>query len=174
MSYFELEKIIRDFLKDDNFNQLCFLKHHNSSRLIHTLNVTICSYRFAKRFNLDLDYTSLVRGCMLHDFFLYQQYSCPEGKIHAWYHPKEAYKNACKYFDVNDIEKDMILNHMFPLSIKPPKYKETIVLVLCDKYCATVERFFHKNYLVEIKSKEKRQRDFVRTIKNLRISNKVA
>ena len=134
-----------------------------------TLNVTICSYNFAKRFNLNVNYESLIKGCLLHDFFLYQQYKCPKGSIHAWYHPKEAYKNASKYYDINKIEKDMILKHMFPTNpFLFPKYKETWIIILCDKYCATMECFFKKNYLVEIKAKEREKRELRKFFINLK------
>ena len=33
----------------------------------------------------------------------------------------------------------MILRHMWPVTIVPPKYKEGFVLTLADKWCATKE-----------------------------------
>ena len=30
----------------------------------------------------------------------------------------------------------MIAKHMFPLTVTPPKYKETFVIVLVDKFCS--------------------------------------
>ena len=40
---------------------------------------------------------------------------------------------------LNEIEKDMILHHMWPVTIIPPKTKEGFLLTLIDKYCAMIE-----------------------------------
>ena len=40
---------------------------------------------------------------------------------------------------MNDTERDMIKKHMFPLNPAPPRFKETAVLCLADKYCALRE-----------------------------------
>ena len=42
-----------------------------------------------------------------------------------------------------DIEKDVIVNHMWPVTIKIPHYKETVVVTFADKYSALVETFKH-------------------------------
>ena len=76
MEFKELEEIILEFLNNDNYNKIAFLKHHNTSRLVHTLNVTACAYHFTNKFNLNVDFKSLIRGCMLHDFFLYYMLRC--------------------------------------------------------------------------------------------------
>ena len=44
-------------------------------------------------------------------------------------------------FDLNDMEKDIIVKHMWPLTIVPPKFKESYIVTLVDKYCATKEFF---------------------------------
>ena len=41
--------------------------------------------------------------------------------------------------ELNEIEKDAIVNHMWPLSEAFPKYKESYILSWVDKYCAVVE-----------------------------------
>ena len=43
-------------------------------------------------------------------------------------------------------EKDIIVKHMWPLTITPPKYKESYILTLMDKFSATKESF---EYTVE-------------------------
>ena len=49
-----------------------------------------------------------------------------------------------------DIEKNMILTHMFPLNLKLPKYKESIILCFADKICASKEALC----IVSVKIKE--------------------
>ena len=54
-------------------------------------------------------------------------------------------KNALKRWKLNDIEKDVIKKHMFPLTLfLVPKYKESIIVCLVDKVCATYETFVKK------------------------------
>ena len=41
----------------------------------------------------------------------------------------------------NKIEKDMIIKHMWPVTLAIPRYPQTFILTLVDKYCATMESF---------------------------------
>ncbi len=50
-----------------------------------------------------------------------------------------AYDNARKITELNKIEKDAILKHMWPCTLVPPKYKESYVLTFVDKTCAVME-----------------------------------
>ena len=52
---------------------------------------------------------------------------------------------SLKNFTLNDLEKDVIVKHMWPLTIKFPKYKESYIVTFVDKYCATVEFFKYLN-----------------------------
>lgn len=52
--------------------------------------------------------------------------------------PKHFY-TILSIFDLNDMEKDIIINHMWPVTIKLPRTKEAFILTLVDKYCATYE-----------------------------------
>ena len=80
---------------------------------------------------------------MLHDMFLYDwRKPNSSGGLHAFKHGRIAYENASKIFELNDKEKDMILKHMWPVTIKPPKYPETFILTLVDKYCALEESIY--------------------------------
>jgi len=53
--------------------------------------------------------------------------------------PKKALLNAEKEFKLDKIEKNMIHRHMFPLTPIPPRYRESIILCIADKICATYE-----------------------------------
>ncbi len=48
--------------------------------------------------------------------------------------------NALKDFDLNDIERNSIENHMFPMTPVPPAYIEGYLVTLSDKLSATAER----------------------------------
>ena len=77
---------------------------------------------------------------MLHDLFLYNwREKGDRTGLHAFTHPKTACVNACKLFELNEKEKDIIVKHMWPLTVIPPKYKEGFILTLVDKYCTLEE-----------------------------------
>ena len=42
-------------------------------------------------------------------------------------------KNAMKHFRLTPIEEDIILKHMWPLTIKLPRYRESYLVSLADK-----------------------------------------
>lgn len=120
-------------LKLDNFTQ-----HINTSRLQHSINVAYYSYLACKFFGLD--YKSAARAGLLHDFYLYdwRLKKQPEG-YHAKAHPIIAIRNAKKITTLNKIEENSILRHMWPLTLIPPKYPESIIVSIIDKYCASFE-----------------------------------
>jgi uncharacterized membrane protein len=142
----EFYDITKDIYTHDEFMKLKLHNHHNSSIYDHVMDVSYFSYRACKF--LKLDYRSAARGALLHDFFLYNWRNhdvpdLPAEKFHGIEHPKIAVANAKKYFILNDIEKDIIRKHMWPLTLVPPKYKESFIVSFADKYLASKE-FFDK------------------------------
>ncbi len=65
-------------------------------------------------------------------------------KKHWSRHPDIAWQNASKELDLTGIETDIIRTHMFPLTIRPPKYREGAVVTLVDKGCSVYEFFKRK------------------------------
>ena len=57
-------------------------------------------------------------------------------------HPKIALKNSEKYFNLTPLQKDIITKHMFPVTLTPPKYKESVLVSLIDKYSSINERMY--------------------------------
>ena len=107
----------------------------------HTIKVAKCCLKLANIFNINVDKKSLVRGALLHDYFLYDWHNKDNGehRLHGFRHANTALKNAEKEFDLNHIEKNMIKSHMFPLNLVLPKYKESVILTIADKLCALCE-----------------------------------
>jgi uncharacterized membrane protein len=137
--YFET---VQDILKHEEFLKLKNFFHHNSSIYEHVHDVAYFSYRICKYFKLD--YRSAARGALLHDFFLYDWRNhdvpdLPRDKFHGIAHPAIAVTNAKKYFVINDIEEDIIIKHMWPLTLVPPKYKESFIVSFADKYLSSKE-----------------------------------
>ena len=50
-------------------------------------------------------------------------------------------RNADRDFGLNDVEKDIIKKHMFPLTPFPPMHRESFIVSLADKWCALAEIF---------------------------------
>ena len=120
------------------------MHHSKTSCYRHMFNVAYYSFKMCKF--LKLDYVSAARGAMLHDLYLYTWHK-ERGVImellkrHPWIHPKIALQNAIQNFELNDIEKDIIEKHMWPVTIKLPKYAETFIVGIADKFCCVMEVF---------------------------------
>lgn len=133
---------VQDILQHAEFLKLKDYFHHNSSIYHHVHDVAYLSYRISKY--LKLDYRSTARGALLHDFFLYDWRNhdvpdLPREKFHGLAHPAIAVANAKKHFSINDIEEDIIKKHMWPLTLVPPKYKESYIVSFADKYLSSRE-----------------------------------
>jgi uncharacterized membrane protein len=138
----EFNKIIEDIIKNEKFLQLKDFRHHNSTIFDHAKSVAYITYRYCR--NKKVDKISATRGALLHDFFLYDWRTGLDkrgnhNKGHIYLHPRMALENSEKEFNLNDIERDIILNHMWPLSPSMPKYKETFIVSFIDKYISSKE-----------------------------------
>ncbi|MEN6327184.1 MAG: hypothetical protein ABFD18_13405 [Syntrophomonas sp.] len=112
--------------------------HYSTSCYNHSLNVSYTSYRICKI--LGWDYRSAARAGMLHDLFLYDwRTTTLDSGRHGFIHPQIALENAFSVCALNNLEKDIILKHMFPLTWRPPSYKESLLVCLVDKYWAVKE-----------------------------------
>lgn len=152
-SYIEFNNIIYDIAKNPIVLKMKdFRQHYNCSCYTHCLTVSYYCFLICKKFNLD--YKSAARAAMVHDLFLYDwRIKQPKRKgLHAFKHPYIAYKKASKLFEFNEKEKDIIIKHMWPVTIIPPKYIESYIITLVDKYCALQESY--KYYKTNIFSKE--------------------
>ena len=132
-------EIINDILTNKSIQNLKLYKHHYAyTRLEHCLSVSYYTYVICKF--LHLDYKSAARAALLHDLFFYDcEDKLSRPKNHIKNHPKIALENANKLFNLNKKEQDIILKHMWPLTFSPPKYLESFIVTIVDKYCAFKE-----------------------------------
>lgn len=87
----------------------------------------------------------LIYGALLHDFFLYDWHRHDSWhRLHGYRHPRFACQNASARFVLTAKEKDIILHHMFPLTIIPPFSREGWYVCLADKYCARYEHKYRR------------------------------
>ena len=117
-----------------------FMQHGNVSVFDHSVAVACTCIWLSDRLRIRVDERALVRGALLHDYFLYD-WHVPD-KSHRWhgfFHAGKALANASRDFTLGKIERDMIARHMFPLNITLPRYRESVILCIADKLCATEE-----------------------------------
>ena len=91
---------------------------------------------------LGLNAKAAARGGILHDLFLYDWHTHAKRTgehFHGLTHPKVALLNASRYFDLTPLEKDIIRKHMWPLTLMPPRYPESFLITLTDKYSGARE-----------------------------------
>lgn len=145
----EYNRIMKPILRNKKVREMKKYNHHSHTDCFkHSLHVSYYNYIICKK--LGLNAKSGAKAGMLHDLFLYDWHEkeIKLGKnLHGFTHPHVAVKNASKDFKLTDREKDIIENHMFPLTPVFPKYKETVVITITDKFCSiceVIDRFFKK------------------------------
>lgn len=153
----EFANIIKEITSNEKVNEMKkYKQHYDVSTYEHCIHVSYMCYVICKK--LKLDYISATRAGMLHDLFLYDWHEKqhkykldyientkkPEFlkrylRLHAFSHPKIALKNAKDEFELNELEQEMILNHMWPVTITLPRHIETYIITIADKLCAINE-----------------------------------
>ncbi len=119
-----------------------FIQHGTVSCFDHSVAVAYTSLQLAASWRIKVDQRSLVRGALLHDYFLYDWHEAdPSHRLHGFRHAKKALWNARKDFSLNAKEEDIIVKHMFPLNLSLPRYRESVLVILADKWCALAEIF---------------------------------
>ncbi len=133
----EFELITNDISKNSEFMKLNTCVHHGISRLDHSYRVAYYSYKIMKF--LKLNYVDGTRAALLHDFFTDEVDNL--NAINRFRkHPICALENAKKYFDLTPMQEDIIVKHMFPITIRFPKYLETVIVDIVDDVASIYER----------------------------------
>ena len=121
------------------------LQHGNRTVFEHSLAVALMCLTINEFLHLKLNERRLIRGALLHDYFLYDWHVKDKShRLHGFRHPYFALENARKEYELDPVLEDMIVKHMFPLIPIPPKYKESWVLCIADKICASKETILRK------------------------------
>ena len=109
-----------------------YIEHHGISRWEHLLKISYYSYIIAKK--IKLDYISVARGALLHDFYLDgDERSAKRKFLDTFTHPKKALDTSLDNFSLNDIEQNIIISHMFPIYLSIPRYRESLLVDIVDK-----------------------------------------
>lgn len=137
----EYLQCVEDILNHKVFKKMDdFIQHGTTSTMEHCISVSYYSYLYCKKHNLD--YRTAARAGLLHDLFLYDWHTCRKEKgihLHGFTHPKTSLNNALCHFSLTKKEKDIIIKHMWPITVIPPKSKEGFVVMYFDKHCGFLE-----------------------------------
>lgn len=132
-----------DILRSKNFMSSSHnTQHGNITVMKHSLKVAYTSMWMNRRYNFNCNEKELVRGALLHDYFLYDWHDDDHRGVwhlHGFFHPGVALRNAMKDYELTEREQDIIKKHMWPLTVVPPKFKESWVVTCADKYVSTLE-----------------------------------
>ncbi len=120
-----------------------FIQHADMSVFQHCAHVAYVSCVLALTFGIRVSWDELIRGALLHDYFLYDWHdrSASGGTRHAWYHPTAALLNAVEDYELTEKEMQIIKRHMWPVTIIPPTCREAWLVTTADKICTILEVF---------------------------------
>lgn len=118
-----------------------FFQHGKTTVYSHSVHVAYASYYWTKKYHIEIDDKALIRGALLHDYFLYDWHDKEHAhkRPHGFYHPSAALNNALEDFNLSSKEKNIIKRHMFPLTIMPPTCREAWIVCMADKVCGLRE-----------------------------------
>ena len=154
----EYYSCVRDLLTCGDVRNLSEYPHHiGTSRFQHSLNVSYYNFKLCRLFHLDAK--AAARAGLLHDLFFYDRKTHKKIRNgHCAEHANIALYNASMRFSISELEGDMILNHMWPMTPRLPRHAETYMITLVDKFCATAELTAHILRLVKHKLTRARTR----------------
>lgn len=149
--YFERQKKIEselrcygsDILHSENFDSSKNnMQHGTISVKEHSIQVARQSVLISDLLRIKHNRRDLVRGALLHDYFLYDWHHDDREnphRLHGFHHPARALRNAEQEYELTDRQREIIIKHMWPLTIKPPMCREAWVVTAADKYCSFLE-----------------------------------
>lgn len=139
----QIRRDAADILQSRNFLKTReHIQHGNMTVNNHVMNVAAYSIAFSDKLHIPCSRRELIRGALLHDYFLYDWHEPHKKnplKLHGFFHPGIALKNASEEYELTDREKDIIRKHMWPLTVVPPLCREAWIVTTADKYCSLME-----------------------------------
>lgn len=128
------------------------IQHGKTTTKEHVMNVANISMKLGNALKIRYSKRELVRGALLHDYFLYdwhEEATEENGRpksLHGFRHPRIALKNAEEDYELSKKEREIIQKHMWPLTVtQVPRCREAWLVVAADKVAA-VSEFFVDNF----------------------------
>lgn len=149
-----LKEHASDIMESDNFKKTkLFMQHGNMPVYSHCIEVAGQSIRISKALGIPCNEREMIRGALLHDYFLYDWHdkTVERQSLHGFYHPGIALRNAKKEYELTLCEQDIIEKHMWPLTIIPPRCREAWIVTTADKYCSLLETLRLRKGSVKVK-----------------------
>lgn len=140
----DIKDAIKVLEESGHFSRLHgFTQHGSTSVYAHVVAVASQACRMAdaiSRIGIRVHRDELIRGALLHDYFLYDWHDSDNGhRLHGFSHPFTALRNASEDYDLTKRERNVIVRHMFPLVPIPPTCREAWIVCLADKVVAMRE-----------------------------------
>lgn len=142
----EFNSLVEDIIENKHFSKLSDQLHHGINRQAHSIRVAKWTYKICNFFNLH-NKNEVTRAALLHDFYIDEDLVSETGHEKLGEHPTVALENSLKYFELDNVQKDIIKTHMFPCNFDIPKYKESWLVSGVDKAVSTYEMLRFKSSL---------------------------
>ena len=137
----ELEKVCKNSRMLESGR---YMQHGCTSVFRHSVSVAHYSFYLAWKMHIPVNEKALIRGALLHDYFLYDWHDGKGRHFHGFTHPECAFRNAEKDYALSPRVKIIITRHMFPLTLVPPTCTEAWIVCIADKICAIEETLFNR------------------------------
>ncbi|MBQ9142206.1 MAG: phosphohydrolase [Lachnospiraceae bacterium] len=141
--YQQIQLAAPDILASENFNSTKkHIQHGTVTVNDHCISVAKHSVILAQFLGIKYHRRELIRGALLHDYFLYDWHDKDHinpFKLHGFFHPGRALKNASAEYNLTDREKDIICKHMWPMTVIPPMCREAWIVTAADKWVSLME-----------------------------------
>ncbi len=117
-----------------------YIQHGSVNTYEHVIHVTQMSLKLNQKLHVHADEKQLIKGAMLHDYYLYDWHHNDKEGLHGFRHPERALQEAERDFHLTDAERNMIRSHMWPLTLfHVPNNRAAWILCLADKIVSTKE-----------------------------------
>jgi len=134
--------IVREVVPRARYREMKqYISHSDITVYQHCLKVAHTAYTLAMKWQIPCDVRALVRGALLHDYYLYDWHDPNKGfRWHGFKHHRFALANAERDFFLTKRERNIIRAHMFPLTFWTlPRCREAWLVTLADKIVASEE-----------------------------------
>lgn len=142
----QIREMAPDILRSRNFNRMKeYVQHGDVTVNAHVLSVARCSIALSEYLHIRCSRRELIRGALLHDYFLYDWHITDKEnphKLHGFYHPGTALRNASREYPLTLREENIIRRHMWPLTVVPPACREAWIVTAADKWCSLMETLY--------------------------------